>query len=151
MIKLARIQFLIVALIGGTIFGLAGCSGGSTTTTNTTTTNKNGTTTTTTNTTTTTTTNSNNTNEKAANTSTASTDDKIGVAECDEYIEKYEACINSKVPEAQRSMLKTPFEQQRAAFKKAAETVQGKATLSASCKQAINVAKQSTAAWGCAW
>src|SRR5262245_50730836 len=33
-------------------------------------------------------------------TASTSTGDKIGVPECDEYIEKVEACLNSKVPEA---------------------------------------------------
>src|SRR5436853_4583400 len=33
--------------------------------------------------------------------------EKIGVAECDDYIAKYEACVNSKVPEAQRAAMKT--------------------------------------------
>ena len=79
------------------------------------------------------------------------TGDKIGVAECDEYIEKYEACINSKVPEAQRAMLKTSFEAQRKAFKDAAANPQAKAGLATGCKQAIETAKQSTSAYACAW
>ncbi len=52
-------------------------------------------------------------------TETASTGDKIGVPECDEYIEKYEACVFSKVPEAARGAFKSSFEAQRKAWKDA--------------------------------
>jgi len=79
--------------------------------------------------------------------------DKTGVAECDEYIEKYEACLTkvaAKSPQIE-TMLKSSFEQQRKAFKEAAANPQSKAGLSAGCKQAIETAKQSTGAYGCAW
>jgi hypothetical protein len=75
--------------------------------------------------------------------------DKIGVAECDDYIAKYEACVNSKVPEAQRAAMKTAFEQAREGYRKAAATPQGKATLAQACKTAEATAKQSMAAYGC--
>lgn len=83
---------------------------------------------------------------------TASTGgDKIGVPECDEYIEKYEACLNSKVPEAQRAAMKSAFEMARKGYKDAASTPQGKSTLAAACKQAMDAAKQATTAYGCTW
>lgn len=135
MIKLNKNALLIAVLLIGTI-GFANCSSAPTTT------------------------NSGNNAvvvNKPANTTTnipkteTATGDKIGVAECDEYIEKYEACINSKVPEAQRAMLKTSFEAQRNAFKTAAANPQAKAGLATGCKQAIETAKQSTSAYSCAW
>ncbi|HVE58731.1 MAG TPA: hypothetical protein VNB22_17995 [Pyrinomonadaceae bacterium] len=89
------------------------------------------------------------TNSKTATVST----DSVGVPECDEYIKKYEACLTKiaeKAPQAQPGM-KTAFEQQRNAFKQGASTEQGKATLATTCKQAIESAKQSTTAYGCAW
>lgn len=79
------------------------------------------------------------------------TADKIGVAECDEYIQKYEICIMSKAPEAQRAMLKSTFEQSRQAWKQAAATPQGKAALPGMCRQALETAKQATTAYSCAW
>ena len=135
MIKLNKNALLIAVLLVGTI-GFASCSSAPTTT------------------------NSGNNAvvvNKPANATTnvtkteTTTGDKIGVAECDEYIEKYEACINSKVPEAQRTMLKTSFEAQRKAFKDAAANPQAKAGLATGCKQAIETAKQSTSAYACAW
>jgi ABC-type uncharacterized transport system auxiliary subunit len=87
----------------------------------------------------------------SAATHTAPAGDKIGVEECDDYIAKYEACINSKVPEAQRAALKSTFEQAREGYRRAAATPQGKAALAQSCKAARDAAKQATAAYGCAF
>src|SRR5919199_2009002 len=66
-----------------------------------------------------------NSNKAAANTSTAGTGgDKIGVPECDDYIAKYEACVNSKVPEAMRASVKATLETSRKMWKDAATTPQ---------------------------
>jgi hypothetical protein len=84
-------------------------------------------------------------------TGTTASGDKIGVAECDEFIQKYEACVNSKVPESARSMVKTNLDAMRTAWKKAAETPQGKAGLAQGCKQALDQAKTSMGSYGCSW
>ena len=77
--------------------------------------------------------------------------DKIGVAECDEFIQKYEACVNSKVPESARSMVKANLETMRNAWKKAAETPQGKTSLAQGCKTALEQAKTTMGSYGCSW
>lgn len=77
--------------------------------------------------------------------------DKVGVPECDEYIEKYEACLKDKVPEASRAAMKDAFEKTRKAWKDAAATPQGKAGLATGCKAAVDAAKQSMGAYGCKW
>ena len=77
--------------------------------------------------------------------------DKIGVAECDEFIQKYEACVNSKVPETARSMVKANLDTMRNAWKKAAETPQGKAGLAQGCKQALEQARTTMGSYGCSW
>src|SRR5215471_9924216 len=51
---------------------------------------------------------------------TTSSGDKIGVAECDDYVSKYEACLRDKVPAASRAQMETAFKQARDAWKKAA-------------------------------
>jgi hypothetical protein len=86
----------------------------------------------------------------AAGGSTAS-GDKIGVAECDDFIAKYEACVNSKVPETARSMVKANLDAMRTAWKKAAETPQGKAGLAQGCKQALEQTRTSMGSYGCSW
>jgi hypothetical protein len=82
---------------------------------------------------------------------TTASGDKIGVAECDDFIQKYEACVNSKVPETSRSMVKANLDSMRAAWKKAAETPQGKAGLAQGCKMALDNAKTSMGTYGCSW
>ncbi len=89
----------------------------------------------------------------ATNSATTTSGDSIGVAECDEYIKKWEACLTKiakDAPQAQAG-LKTAFDAQRKAFKDAAANPQSKATLPATCKQAIETSKASTAAYSCQW
>jgi hypothetical protein len=83
--------------------------------------------------------------------STTAAGDKIGVPECDDFIAKYEACVNSKVPESARSMVKANLDAMRNAWKQAAATPQGKAGLAVGCKQALDQAKTSMGSYGCAW
>ncbi len=75
--------------------------------------------------------------------------DSVGVPECDDYISKYERCINSKVPEMARGALKTAFDQTRASWKAAAATPEGKQGLAMGCKAAADASKQAVAAYGC--
>jgi hypothetical protein len=89
------------------------------------------------------------TTSPATTTTTATTAEKIGVPECDEFIAKYEACT-SKVPEAGRAAYKSAVDQWRSSWKKLAADPATRGTLAAACKQA---AEQQAAAWkvyGCA-
>lgn len=139
MIKLNKSLLLTAALLVST-FGLANC--GSAETTKNTTAN----------------TNTATVNAKPASTTEvvktdAPAGDTVGVPECDEYIAKYEACLTKiaeKAPQVQTAM-KTAFEQQRSAFKQAAANPTSKATLPATCKQAIESVKQATGAYACTW
>ena len=111
-------------------FVLIGCSKTETMNNNSTTSNSSKTTTTTTST-------------------TSSTGDKIGVPECDDYLAKYEACVNGKVPEMARAQFNSAMKTTRDAWRKAAATPEGKAGLAAACKQATELAKTSMKAYGC--
>jgi hypothetical protein len=75
----------------------------------------------------------------------------FGVAECDNYMKKYMACVDSKVPEAARAMMRQSLEQTRMAWKQAASTPQGKAGLAMGCKQADQQSGPAMKAYGCAW
>lgn len=75
----------------------------------------------------------------------------FGVPECDEYITKYLACIDTKVPEAARAMVRQGLDQTKASWQQAAATPQGKQGLAAGCKQATEAAKQAMSAYGCTW
>ena len=146
--KLSTSVSLIAALICATMILIAGCGGAASNNAANTAANKSNTAVVT---------NTAPANTAAANTA-AKTDtvpagDSVGVAECDEYIKKYEACLTkiaAKNPQIEGT-LKTAFEAQRNGFKTAASTPQGKATLATACKQAIDTAKASTAAYACEW
>ncbi len=103
------------------------------------------------------TTNSNSTAEnsnKAATTSTpatttASTGDKVGIPECDDFIAKYETCVSGKVPEVARGAFQTSLKTWRSEWKKAADNPQTRGTLAAACKQAAEQANTSMKSYGC--
>ena len=76
-------------------------------------------------------------------TTTSTSDEKIGVPECDEFIAKYEACT-SKVPEIARAQYKSVVAQWRSEWKKLAANPATKGKLADACKQA---AAQQAASW----
>ena len=75
----------------------------------------------------------------------------FGVAACDQYMRKYMACIEGKVPQGARAMMRSQLEQTKMAWQQAASTPQGKAGLAAACTQAEASAKQAMGAYGCKW
>lgn len=92
-----------------------------------------------------------NTTSTTSNTTstTSSSGEKIGVAECDELITKYEACVNSKVPEAQRAQYKPTIDQWRNSWRSLASNPQTKSTLAGVCKTALDQARTSMKSYGC--
>jgi len=107
---------------------------------------------------TTTNTASDNSNKAAASTpvppttgTTASTGDKIGVPECDDFIAKYEACVSSKVPEIARASFEAGVKTWRSEWKRMAENPQTKGSLVAACKQAREQQEAALKSYGCKW
>ena len=88
-------------------------------------------------------------NSNSTTSTASSTGDKIGVPECDDYIAKYEACVNGKVPDMARAQFNSAMKTARDAWRKAAATPEGKAGLAAACKQAAEQAKTSMKPYGC--
>lgn len=82
-------------------------------------------------------------------TTKTSTGEKIGIAACDDFIDKYEACVNSKVPEAQRATYQSTLKQWRDSWRELAKNPMTKGTLEAGCKQAAEQAKTSMKAYDC--
>lgn len=74
----------------------------------------------------------------------------FGVAECDDYMKKYLACIDKLAPAAQ-GQARQMLEQSRDAWKQAAATAEGKAALATTCKSASDAAGQALRAQGCTW
>ena len=73
----------------------------------------------------------------------------IGIAACDDFLKKYEACISSKVPAAQRATFQSQFEQMRKAWSDAATNASAKATLENGCKQSAEQMKTAMSGFGC--
>ena len=76
---------------------------------------------------------------------------EIGVAECDEYVTKYKACLSDKVPEEARAAMETGMKTLVDGWKKAAETDEGKKGLATGCKAALDSAKTAMSSYGCEW
>jgi hypothetical protein len=85
-----------------------------------------------------------------ASTTTSSGGD-IGVAACDDFLKKYEACVSGKVPAAAQATFKTSLDTWRNSWKQLASTPQGKAGLETACKSAMDQAKTSLASYNCSW
>lgn len=83
--------------------------------------------------------------------STTSAAGDIGVAECDEFLKKYEACVSGKVPAAAQATFKSSMEQWRTSWKQLAANPQTKSTLAAACKSSMDTAKTSLASYNCTW
>ncbi len=75
--------------------------------------------------------------------------DSVGVAECDDYLKKYEACLSAKVPESVKATLQQSLAQTRAAWKSAAATDAGKQGLTMACKSAYDGSKAMMQQYGC--
>jgi Meckel syndrome type 1 protein len=88
------------------------------------------------------------TTSPAASTS-AATGDKIGVAECDDYLAKVDTCVTSKVPAAARAQYTASIEQTRKSWRDLAANPQTKASLASACKQAVEAARTAYKSYGC--
>jgi hypothetical protein len=75
---------------------------------------------------------------------------EFGVAECDDYMKKYLACIDKLSPTAQ-PQAREALEQSRNSWKAAAVTEQGRAMLATTCKAASDSAGPVLRAQGCSW
>ena len=75
--------------------------------------------------------------------------EKIGVAECDDFIAAYEACVTGKVPEVARAQYKASIEQWRTSWRQLAANPNTKATLASACKQSAEQARVSMKSFDC--
>jgi hypothetical protein len=82
---------------------------------------------------------------------TASHAQSTGIAACDEFLTKYDACVSSKVPEAQRAMYKTQIDQTRKTWADLAKNASTKATMETTCKQTMDATKASLTPYGCSF
>jgi hypothetical protein len=76
---------------------------------------------------------------------------EVGVPECDEFLRKYEACVTEHVPAASKVQFQDAITQWRKSWRDAAAQPAAKASLVATCKQAVETTRMATTAYGCKW
>ena len=81
--------------------------------------------------------------------STAAAGDKIGIAVCDDFIEKYDACVTDKVPAAVRAQYTTMLSQWRDSWKKLSGNPDTRGSLAEACKSAMEQARTQMRAYNC--
>ncbi|MCB9578202.1 MAG: hypothetical protein H6717_14350 [Polyangiaceae bacterium] len=89
--------------------------------------------------------------ETSSTTAAASGGDSTGVAECDDYLNKYQNCVKDHVPEVARAGIQQSIDTMRATYKKTAENPVTKAGLAQGCKQALEQTKTAMSQYNCEW
>ena len=91
------------------------------------------------------------TNRNAEAPSTVSAGEKVGIAECDNFITAYETCVSGKVPEAARASLKASVATWRTQWKKLADNPQTRSSLAAACQRQRETTMTAMKAYNCTW
>jgi len=74
-----------------------------------------------------------------------------GIAACDDFLKKYEACVTTKVPAAQKTTYQGQLDQMRKAWADAAKNPGAKASLESSCRQMSEQMKAAMSGIGCSF
>jgi hypothetical protein len=72
-----------------------------------------------------------------------------GVVACDDFLKKYEACVTTKVPEAQRATFKGQLDQTRKMWSDMSKDNNTKAALESTCKQSATQMSAALQGFGC--
>jgi hypothetical protein len=72
-----------------------------------------------------------------------------GVVECDDYLAKYEACLNDKLPVASRAQFQAGLDSMRTSWAQLAANPQTAGALAQACTQAKASAVATMQAYGC--
>src|SRR4029078_1088582 len=69
----------------------------------------------------------------------------------DDFLTKYDTCVTSKLPEAQRATYKAQLDQTRKAWLDMAKNPSAKPAMEQSCKQTSDAMKASVQSFGCSF
>jgi hypothetical protein len=72
-----------------------------------------------------------------------------GIPACDDFYKQYEACVMTKIPEAQRATFKQQIDQARAAIKQASGNAAARPQLEQSCTMQKQQMAQAMKPYGC--
>jgi hypothetical protein len=89
--------------------------------------------------------------EAGAPSATSAVTGSIGVAECDDYLTKYNACVSRVVPASARGPLLDGAAQMRTSWKETARNPSVRSGLASGCSRALEAAKRTMAAYDCSW
>jgi hypothetical protein len=73
----------------------------------------------------------------------------VGIAACDDFLDKYESCLNAKISVEQQPAFKTQVDQTRKTWSDLAKDPAAKSGLEASCRQTAEQIKASLRPLGC--
>ena len=76
---------------------------------------------------------------------------ETGVAECDDYLRKWDACLATKITGEAHVQVKVALDATREGWKRTAATPAGKSGLAAACREAAELASMQVTAYGCSW
>ena len=92
------------------------------------------------------------TNRNAAAPSAVSEGEKVGIAECDNFIAAYESCVASKVTdEAARANMRASVATLRADWKRMADDPKTRSALADACKRQRETTMIAMKGFNCAW
>jgi hypothetical protein len=77
--------------------------------------------------------------------------ESTGIAACDDFLTKYDTCVTSKLPEAQRATYKAQLDQTRKTWLDMAKNPSAKSAMEQSCKQTTDAMKASLQSFGCSF
>lgn len=75
----------------------------------------------------------------------------IGVAECDDFIRNYKACLSDKVPAEYRPSFESALAENESLWRQYAASPERRANLAESCREAGALAANSLQAYGCSF
>ncbi len=85
----------------------------------------------------------------ASGSPTISAEAPFGVAECDDYVAKYLACLEGSMPESARPAARDALQKTREAWHRAAQGPHAAEALKVGCTQAVEATRQAYARYGC--
>ena len=78
-------------------------------------------------------------------------EEPVGVPICDEFLDKYEACVTRNVPPPHFESIREGMREWREAWRAVAASPGGVPSLEKACRQTLEAQRQATAALGCEW
>jgi len=75
----------------------------------------------------------------------------VGIQACDEYLQKYVACLASRLPPAAQAQVRQGLRVLAQAWRRAASTPGARQSLETACQTAYAAARQAMSSFNCSW